>query len=224
MNHMEKKRKRTTVIIIAAAATVCVLAALAVLFLPRLIPTASGVSPDMLSMVKYVTQSGLDYNESVYVDEKYRVRREGSEPNAGCLEIRCIQYWESSDPKDWITYEVFDSSADARKSYEADYEFIISRGEKRILSKGHGWFIANVPAYDAEIHTIYYLADNVVISADVTRIAQMTTVETTKQQETTAPKVTRSSLSDYIIKNAPDLRRFVLTKICPKLAPQSKKD
>ncbi len=223
---MEKKRKRTTIIIIISAfATVCILITLAVIFLPGIAPSGSGVMPDELSKIKYVSLSGLDNRESVYVNDKYRVRREASETGAGCLEIRCLNYWDSSDPKDWITYEVFDSAADAKKSFEKDYKFIIDyynarggSGSDSILNKGIGWFIADMPANDAVIHKIYFLADNVVLSAEVSWTSYMTTEDTTRKEETTKPKVTRSSLANYIKDNAADLRRFVLTEIYPGIA------
>jgi hypothetical protein len=88
------------------------------------------------------------------------------------------------------------------------------------LNKGNGWFIADMPVNDAVIHKIFYLADNVVLSAEVSWTSYMTTEYTTEKEETTAPKVTRSSLSNYIIDNAADLRRFVLTEICPKIKPE----
>lgn len=223
---MEKKRKRTTIIIISAVIAVCILTALLV-FLPKILPSGSGVRPDGLSKTKYVTDSGLKDRGSAMVDDKYFVRRETSKTSAGCLEIRCLKYWDSSDPKDWITYEVFDSAADAKRSFDNNYKFIIDyynarggSGSNKILNKGNGWFIADMPVNDAVIHKIFYLADNVVLSAEVSWTSYMTTEYTTEKEETTAPKVTRSSLSNYIIDNAADLRRFVLTEICPKIKPE----
>lgn len=225
---MEKKRKRTTLIIILAAAAVCILAALLVFFLPKIAISGSGVMPDELSKIKYVTQSGLKDKQSVYIDDKYYVRREGTGNTAGCLEIRCLKYWDSSDPKDWVTYKVFDSAADAKRSFDSERKFIINyfnerggSGSNNIINEGTGWFIANMPANDAVIHKIFYLADNVVLSAEVSWTTYMTTEYTTEKEETTAPKVTRSSLTSYIRDNAADLRRFVLTEICPKIDPEN---
>ena len=219
---MEKERKRTTIIILSAIAAVCFLAAIAIIFLPKKLPSASGIRPDRLSRIKYVTDSGLEDRESVMVVDKYYVIRVGSH-----LEIYSREYEESSDPKDWVTYEVFDSAADAKRSFDSEYEFIIDfwnsngvSGSEKILDKGACWFIADIPVFDAVIHKFFYLADNVIISAEVSVTAYMTTEDTTEREETTAPKVSRNSLSSYIKDNAADLRRFVLTEICPKIEPE----
>ena len=62
---MKKDRKRTAIIILSAIAAVCFLAELAIIFLPKKLPSGSGIRPDRLSKIKYVTDSGLEDRESI---------------------------------------------------------------------------------------------------------------------------------------------------------------
>lgn len=225
---MDKRRKRTTMILIISAAAVCFLTALAVFLLPNLISGMNVIGRDELSNVKYVSNSGLDYKEySELILGKYSVHREGSVPNAGKLVIKCIK--DESNDKDYITYWVFDSAEDAKKSYQNQYDFIIKydnehggKGKDRILSKGKNWFVADMPASDAKITTIYYLADNVVMYANVSYTSYGTTAESESPRPSAASSISGDRLINFIKDNAADLRRFVLTEICPKITKESK--
>lgn len=226
---MEKKRKRTTIIILVSAAVICLFVALSLFLLPNLFPGFPGIRSDELSNIKYVSNCGLGYGDSSeLIYGKYYVRRRGSEPGPGHLEIKCLK--DHSNDKDYVTYLVFDSAADARKAYKVQYDFIIEyfneRGEsgyKKILSKGSNWFVAEMPANDARITQIYYLADNVVMTAYVSVSGYGTTVERQEPKPTTASSISGNQLKNYIIDNASDLRRFVLTEICPKITPGAKR-
>ena len=224
---MDKKRKRTTLIIIIAAAAVFLVTVLAVLLLPGLRTGMTFIRRDELSNIKYVSNSGLDYKEySELILGKYSVHREGSEPNAGKLVIKCIK--DQSNDKDYITYWVFDSAEDAKKSYQNQYDFVIKydnehggNGKDRILSKGKNWFVADMPASDAKISTIYYLADNVVMYANVSYTSYGTAAESESPRSSAASSISGDRLINFIKDNAADLRRFVLTEICPKITKES---
>ncbi|MBR3033489.1 MAG: hypothetical protein IKH92_10780 [Clostridiales bacterium] len=157
--------------------------------------------------------------------------REGYAPRAGNLEIKCVK--DETDEKDYVTYWVFDSAEDAEKSYQNMYKFIIEyyddRGEKGndyILDKGSNWFEANMPANDAEIHQIYYLADNVVMVAETQYTSQWHPYEDTDSDAAmTDPSpvssIAKESLSGYIKEHAAELRKFVLTEICPNIKKEA---
>ena len=157
---MKNKRKLITIILVISVAVILLIAALAIFLLPKMSREKATFPSDDLSGVKYVSNSGLDYNEySELIFGKYRAKREGYAPRAGNLEIKCVK--DETDEKDYVTYWVFDSAEDAEKSYQNMYKFIIEyyddRGEKGndyILDKGSNWFEANMPANDAEIHQI----------------------------------------------------------------------
>ena len=227
---MENKRKETTLIILISVALIGVLVALAVFLIPKLFPEKSDFPADDLSGVKYVSNSGLDYGESSsLVLGKYSVKREGSSPKAGNLVIKCAT--DKTEEKDYITYWVFDSAKDAKKCYQNEYDFVIEyynergqKGKDNILGEGSNWFEANMPANDAEIHHFYYLIDNVILMAETDYISYMTTVETTRSEEeqtdsepTPTSKISKRALSGYIKDHAEELRRFVLTEICPNI-------
>lgn len=229
---MKNKRKLITIILVISVAVILLIAALAIFLLPKLSREKAAFPSDDLSGVKYVSNSGLDYNEySELIFGKYRAKREGYAPRAGNLEIKCVK--DETDEKDYVTYWVFDSAEDAEKSYQNMYKFIIEyyddRGEKGndyILDKGSNWFEANMPANDAEIHQIYYLADNVVMVAETQYTSQWHPYEDTDSDAAmTDPSpvssIAKESLSGYIKEHAAELRRFVLTEICPNIKKEA---
>lgn len=229
---MKNKRKLITIIVVISAAVILLIAALAIFLLPKLSRKKASYPSDDLSGVKYVSNSGLDYNEySELILGKYRAKREGSAPRAGNLEIKCVR--DQTDENDYVTYWVFDSAEDAEKCYKNKYNFVIEyyndhggKGKDYILDEGSNWFEANMPANDAEIHHIYYLIDNVVLMAETQYTSQWHPLEdndsdSAKTDPSPASSISKESLSGYIKDHAAELRRFVLTELCPKIEKES---
>ena len=223
---MENKKKR---IIIATAGGILLVVALAILLFHRLFAGRAGFlldklsdeDPDELSYTKYVTESGLDYGESYWpILGKYSAYRERLGFSVDHLEIKCDQ--SRMEEKDYVTYLVFDSAADAKKYYWNKYDFLIEYAkdhgqseDARILSKGIFWFEAKMPVNDAVNTKLFFLVDNVVFDIDV--YFESYNTEPHEEKPYKKPDFTGDEIAKYVKNNAKDLRRFVLTEIYPEI-------
>ena len=129
-----------------------------------------------------------------------------------------LRIWHSSkrnDALDYMTFHVYDSSSEAKKAYGNIYdEFSEYKSEE-----GDNWFCYWEPGVcDAEVERMYYIEDNVIITAEIGVIscwsgdylddgATPTTATTTSDD----PYVTnRRLLKNYIIENAADIHEYLL--------------
>lgn len=126
---------------------------------------------------------------------------------------------------DYMNFEIFDSSKDAKKNYEKKYK----QYRESIIDEGKNWFRYDVPGVcDAFIEDMVYLEGNVIISADVSITSawsgyyyedetDTTTTRPTETVDTTDPAggyYNRNNLAPYIFAHAPEIREFILEEIC----------
>lgn len=161
--------------------------------------------------IQFATDYEIAVGEDKYLDY-WRVSKEKA-GDVIHLEIWGSSY-QSTDPKEYIRFEVYDSSADAKNRYnkwhqackEYDYGF----------EEGENWFVSDQPGVcDAGIRSIYYLKDNVVLSAELAVWSEwaIDPDEETEPVQTTEPIFDTSTLRAYVIEHAEELRDYVLGTI-----------
>lgn len=203
------RRTRITVALIIVGAVI-MLATVGVVFIfPSLKSRLSpGYLQDELSSGKYVSLSGLERGDSVYVYDNYLVKR--SREGWGTDRIEIYSTNPRTELRDFLTFMIFDSHSDAKKFFDNDHDYVTANNVK-FEDEGSNWFIAEWPGVcDAQLTKMYYLIDNVIITADVEATYYSTWSD---PDETTASTLSRKGLRVYIKDNAKDLRRFVLTEI-----------
>ena len=137
--------------------------------------------------------------------------------------VELLYVWNpgiKEDELEYLNFTVFNKAEDARKMYEDMYETYSE------YSGGHGswgwdeganWFTSEEPGVcDASIVQIIYLEDNIIIAADIEVYGEWgMPVETEETTETTAIQnvFDRSTLKEYVIENAADIRSVVLNVI-----------
>lgn len=137
--------------------------------------------------------------------------------------VELLYIWNpgiKEDELEYLNFTVFNDADDARSAYEGMYEIYSE------YSGGHGswgwdegtnWFTSEEPGVcDASIVQIIYLEDNIIIAADIEVSGEWgMPVETEETTETTAIQnvFDRSTLKEYVIENAADIRSVVLNVI-----------
>lgn len=196
-------RKRTTVTIIILIIAVSIVLTACVLpgHLYDIRLFFYSTAGDELSNKKYAAVSGLergDYTRS----GNYSVERSDEYEWFDYLKVKSS---DRSDIKYYVEFQVFNSSIDAKAYFMNKHSEYVEFDDKDT-----NWFIAKQPnTYDADYKMIYYLEDNVVLSAVVWYMYYGTWGEGEEHTQSTLPV----GLSEYVIDNAADLRKFVLTEV-----------
>lgn len=213
IQNSKKKRTAITVAIIAASIVLIAGVVLAVVLLNNRPSSGTGIDSvfaagDELSKKKYAAKSGLERGESKRIGE-YWVKRSDDDEKFDYLRVESQNYG-SSDKKDYVKIKVFNSSKDAKKYFKKTYSYYIEY-DAEFDNEGSNWFIVKEPqTYDAAWKTIYYLEDNVILSAEVWSVYYGTWGEGEDQTQATLA-FERSELTKYVMDNAADLRKQVLT-------------
>ena len=124
---------------------------------------------------------------------------------------------------DYLTVYVYDSEKDAKAAYDKLY--------KQYVQYHYHWreydnyFVSGIPgACDAEIITMFYLEENVIIKTDIEVIpwwaepydpyeTEPTTVETIDRTNPAENAYDRSLLEEYICQHAGDIRDYMLNTV-----------
>lgn len=211
MGKENKKRIIVTVILIAACVLIIAGTVLAAVLLSKK-SSGRGRSKDKdgdsLSNKKYAAECGLERGEHQLFGT-YDVNRCVEESRFDYLRI--TNWYPENEKRDYISYLVFNSSKDAKKYFSERYNSYVDCNAI-FEDREKNWFIVEEPVVDAEITTIYYLEDNVIIYTAVKYISYETGSGNDESSNTTL-SFRESELKDYILDNASDLREYVLTEI-----------
>lgn len=203
---MENRRRNKVAIGIIAAAVLVAVAVPLVLYICGRIGGSAPV--DELSNKPYAAEYGLERNDSTWKGE-ILIKRSEADSKYDYLKI---QSHEWSDKRDYVEYFVFNSSKDAKEYYDYRYNYYVSMNAD-FQDKGENWFEVVEPnVCDASFTPLYYLEDNVILYAEVEAI-YYGTFSTDEETGATTTAFDISQLKDYVIGNAAELRRYVLTEV-----------
>ena len=122
----------------------------------------------------------------------------------------------SMNPLDYVDFTVYDSAEDAIKMYNSLYEDCKEYDSG--LEEGENWFVSKLrPRGDAGTRSVYCLQDNVVISAEIAIwscwVEPDSETKHTTEQRVRRVLFDRSTLREYVIENAPELKDYVMEDI-----------
>ena len=159
--------------------------------------------------------SGYDLNVGESrrgVLDKWRIDKHES---SGMVSLMISNRSKKIEPIDYLTFMVYDTPDEARKMYNN----LLGEFSQYANDQGDDWFTFWEPGVcDAEITAMYYLEENIIISADIEVIS--TWAEERVDQVNQPAKENyfdRSTLKDYIIDNADDLRIYILHDVLEAL-------
>ncbi|MBO7449667.1 MAG: hypothetical protein J6U54_04790, partial [Clostridiales bacterium] len=166
--------------------------------------------------IKYATDCKVDDSKHVKVlNDTYDIWKRDEN---GTAILQITYRGEEKDPRDYLLFWVFDSSAEAKEKYESLYDR--SKNYQGISEEGDNWFISQEPdVCDVGIIWMNYLDGNVIISAELDMWSEWPEYydedeeEATPTPTPTEPAFDTYSLKDYILENADDIKAYVLKTI-----------
>ena len=126
------------------------------------------------------------------------------------VEIYNFRHDERKEPREYLSYEVFDTPADAAEEFDRDYE-VCKKENSHYWDEGLNWFVSQEPGVcDAIVIWMKYIEGNVIITAELDSWSTWSDDYTGEPRET---RFDTKTLKEYVIENAPELRRYVLKDI-----------
>ena len=135
-------------------------------------------------------------------------KAEGEEKQV--VEIYNYRHDERKEPRDYLSYRVFDTPADAAEEFDRYYE-ICKKENSHYWDEGLNWFVSQEPGVcDAINIWMKYIEGNVIITAELDSWSTWSDENNSGPVET---KFDKKTLKEYVIENAPELKKYVLKDI-----------
>ena len=217
MEGKSKNKKKALIMIgavIAALAGVLIIATIVVaVLIPYMQYKSYSFKPDTVLRLnrKYATDYALEVDETRNrVCDKWNIRKR---ENDGEVFLSIWSPGQKEDIRQYLTFAVFDTDEEAQDAYDQQY----SEYRQYIQEEEDKWFTAWRPdVCDAEIVSMFYLEDNVIITCDISVTGTMFCYSdeiTPTPTPAPTPAFTRASLKAYTIENASELKDYVLNTI-----------
>ena len=115
---------------------------------------------------------------------------------------------------DYLHFDVFDNNKDAMKEYEYQYGLMKNNEDAEVWEEGDNWFLGQTPYMMGYSYSyVYYIEDNVVIIAVIEQYQIYDESCILIPPEPLEKPFDRMLLKDYIIENAPELKRFAIEDV-----------
>ena len=173
--------------------------------------SGSGTGSEADGDRRYATDYPLDVKEqkSDFFDDWYIWKRQ--EDGMIFLQISNTGFHERETEIEYLLFWVYDSAEDARKAYEGYYNRSKEYDEGRFWEEGDNWFISKEPdVMDASLVWMNYREGNVIISAN---LGSTSSWAAAKENDTDSGASDALARKDYILKNAPEIRSYVIDVI-----------
>lgn len=160
-------------------------------------------------------------DEDLSINGEWCIRKEYDNPmcqkqytKRACLYITSDLHG-TTESRNYVKFKVYDTADDASSSYHEWKTYCKEYGNGKFI-EGDKWFISQVPdVCDAVIVSIYYLEENVMMEAEINVRSESEWV-LGPEKETQPPKgpiFDLSTLREYVIDHATELRSFVLDEV-----------
>ena len=163
---------------------------------------------------KYATEYYAGLNKvGPEIEEAWNVRKDTNRDITRVI-ISHSSEIKKKDYIDYVHFEVFDNNSDAKKEYEWQYEYMKNNEDAEIWEEGENWFLGQTPYMLGYSYAyVYYIEDNVLICAVIEEYQRYDGSCILIPPEPLEKPFDRKLLKDYIIENAPELKRFAINDV-----------
>lgn len=213
---MEQQKKKSKVGLIIALSVLGSFIILLAAFLTPSLLAKSGSGKGTVFNKKYVSDYDFEWNKTDYKShEKWNIRKVKDYDDDKYLYLYCSG--EKTNSCEYLDFKVYDSTLEAKSDYKEMYRKY--RDYRGIDEEDKNWFIGWEPdVCDASILSLVYLQDNVIIIAELDIVSEWPEPwpeedEVIPTPVPAKPQFDRSTLKEYVLNNAEELRDFVLEDI-----------
>ena len=147
------------------------------------------------------------------IDEAWNVRKDTKQDITRVI-ITHNSEIEKKNYSDFLRFDVFDNKSDAMKEYEWQYDHMKNNEDAEVWEEGENWFLGQTPYMLGYSYAyVYYIEDNVLIYAVIEEYRRYDGSCILIPPEPLDKSFDRMILKDYIIENAPKLKRFAINEV-----------